>query len=356
MEIAVCTERRAMTASTGDASRTEGLPAEHAAWLTWVLEETGLLKDAVRLDRRRVTPMSGGVDAFTYLVRCPDRDVVVKFNEEWLDAEATALRAWKEHTPWVPEVLDAGTVPGARPLKFLVLAAMVNDSGDVVETAVEYLDRLPAGARDVGRELGVELHHLHQARSGSGFGNFADSPGAHRTYDTWNSYLEEFLLQYSGFLRDRGVPEARLEKVCAVIRECRYVDDARYLHGDVSIRNIAMRGYDPVRISLFDPNPLCGDPSWDIAPMANNVEYGDRRHRSDEGSSETLLRDRELLAGFWETYPTAIPRQSLLTAQLVQAVLQAEHREAASDEKAVDGLDVEVTHQFIRDLIDGISA
>jgi hypothetical protein len=37
--------------------------------------------------------LGGGVDAATYLVRCPGRDVVVKRKSNGLEAEAKALRA-----------------------------------------------------------------------------------------------------------------------------------------------------------------------------------------------------------------------------------------------------------------------
>ena len=114
-----------------------------------------------------------------------------------------------------------------------------------------------------------------------------------------------------------------------------------------------MRGYDPIRVSLFDPDPLWGDPSWDIAAMANNVEFSERRHQTDGGSLETLNRDRLLLAGFWEAYPDVIPEESLVTARLVQAVLQAEHRQVASDHSEND---VEVTHEYICDVRDRMSA
>jgi hypothetical protein len=46
----------------------------------------------------------------------------------------------------------------------------------------------------------------------------------------------------------------------------------------------------------------------------------------------------------------------VLAAQLVQAVLQAEHRERASDRGDIDDLDVDVAHEFIRDLMNRISA
>lgn len=161
---------------------------------------------------------------------------------------------------------------------------------------------------------------------------------------------------HAEYVRGLGVRDHQIEKACAFIRRCRYVDEARYLHGDVSIRNVAMRSYDPVRISLFDPNPVCGDPSWDIAPMTNNVAFNERRQRIGRRSSENLTRDREVLAGFWESYPHVIADESLLTAQLVQAVLQAEHRQNALARGETDALDVEVTHEFIRDVMERMSA
>lgn len=322
-----------------------------------------MLSDAASLEEvapGSVVSLGGGADALTYLVRGLGRDVVVKLNDRGLRAEARALRAWKADATSVPDVLGVGTVPSTGPqqLTYLVLGALVNEDGEVVETAAEYLERAPTGARDVGRELGTELAKMHRAPCRTGFGNFADSPGAERSYGTWGAYLEEFFMQHADYVRGLGVTGGQVEKARAFIGECRSVDEARYLHGDVSIRNIAMRGYEPVRISLFDPNPLGGDPSWDIAPMTNNLEFNERRRRAAGGGppSETLLRDRDILAGFWETYPHVVAEGSLLSAQLVQAVLQAEHRQDASDAGEVDDLDVEVTHQFIREVTGRMSS
>jgi hypothetical protein len=63
---------------------------------------------------------------------------------------------------------------------------------------------------------------------------------------------------------------------------------------------------------------------------------------------EVVLRDRELLDGFWESYPDGVAEESLLTAQLVQAVLQAEHQRERLRRRQADSVDVEVTDEFIR--------
>jgi fructosamine-3-kinase len=321
--------------------------------LRWVLDDSGEFPDLPRLDQlapEQVVELEGGVDAATYLVRCPDRDVVVKLKGDGLEAEARALRAWRPYTTQVPEVLGSGTVPfmGERSTKYLVLTALKNDAGRLVETGAAYLDRSPASARKLGRAVGAELHRMHQAMDRTGFGNFADSPGSERTYDSWSGYLEDFFALHADFVRQLGISKDRVQATLAFIRACPFVAEGRFLHGDVSIRNVAIFGYQPITVGLFDPNPLRGDPSWDIAPMVNNVAYNELRARREGAPSPVLVRDRELLDGFWESYPGGVAEESLLTAQLVQAVLQAEHRKDRLRQSQADTVEVDVTFEFIR--------
>ena len=329
--------------------------------LRWVLEDSGAFPDLPRLDRmapEQIVALGGGVDAATYLVRGPRRDAVVKLKGSALEAEARALRAWRPYTARVPEVLASGTVlaAGGRLVKYLVLAALKNEAGRVVETAAGYLDRSPASARELGRALGAELHRMHQAVDGTGFGNFADSPGSERTYRSWSGYLEDFLALHADRIRQLGIGEDRIQATLGFIRACPFVAESRFLHGDVSVRNVGIFGYQPITVGLFDPNPLCGDPSWDIAPMTNNVAYNELRSRRDSVPSRVLLRDRELLDGFWESYPGGVAEESLLAAQLVQALLQAEHRRDRLRHHQADTVDLEVTHEFIRAAVDRAAA
>ena len=328
--------------------------------LRWVLQDSGAfpdLPDLTQLTSDQVVELGGGVDAATYLVRCPGRDVVVKLKSDGLKAEARALQAWKPYTPRVPEVLGLGTVPsvGERPTRYLILAALKNDEGRLVEPAVEYLDRSPASARELGRAVGAELHRMHQAVDETGFGNFADSPGSERTYSSWSAYLADFFALHADFVRHLGISEDRIQATLAFIRACPFPDEGRFLHGDVSIRNVAVFDYQPITIGLFDPNPVSGDPSWDIAPMMNNVAYNELRAPHEGEPSQVLARDRELLEGFWESYPGGVTEESLLTAQLVQAVLQAEYRKVRLRHRQADTTDVDVTYEFIRAAVDRVA-
>jgi aminoglycoside phosphotransferase (APT) family kinase protein len=321
--------------------------------LRWVLQDSGEFPDLPELDQlppEQVVELGGGVDAATYLVRCPRRDVVVKLKSNGLEAEARALQAWRPYTPRVPEVLGLGTVPsmGEPSMKYLLLAALKNAEGRIVEPAAKYLDRSPASARELGRAVGAELHRMHQAVDETGFGNFADSPGSERTYSSWSGYLEDFLSLHAGLIQQLGVGEDRVQATLAFIRACPFVAEGRFLHGDVSVRNVGIFHDQPITVGLFDPNPLSGDPSWDIAPMMNNVAYNELRDRRERVPPKVLVRDRELLDGFWESYPGDVAEESLLTAQLVQAVLQAEHRQDRLRQNQADTVEVEVTYEFIR--------
>ena len=329
--------------------------------LQWVLQDSGACPDLLGLDQLtadQVVELGGGVDAATYLVRCPRRDVVVKLASKGLEAEARALRAWKPYTPRVPEVLGLGAVPstGERSTKYLVLTALKNDEGQLVETAAEYLDRSPASARKLGRAVGTELHRLHQAVDETGFGNFADSPGSERTYGSWSDYLADFFGMHAGFVQQLGIREDRIQAALTFIRTCPFVAEGRFLHGDVSIRNVAIFGYQPITVGLLDPNPVSGDASWDIAPMMNNVAYNELRSRREGAPSKMLVRDRELLDGFWESYPRGVAEEALLTAQLVQAVLQAEHRKDRLRHHQAGTVEVDVSYEFIRAAVDRMVA
>jgi fructosamine-3-kinase len=326
-----------------------------------VLEESGEFPDlpgTKQMGPDQVVPLGGGVDAATYLVRCPQRDVVVKLNSDGLEAEARALRAWRPYTERVPEVVGLGTVPpiGESSIKYLILAAVKNDKGDVVETAADFLDRSPQSARELGRALGTELYRMHQAVDHEGFGNFADSPGSERTYSNWNAYLEDFLALHADFLRQLSIDEDRIQAARAFIGGCPYVTEGRFLHGDVSIRNVGVHTYRPLAVGLFDPNPLSGDPSWDIAPIMNNAAFNELRYRRTGVPPDALGRDRDLVAGFRDCYPGEIAEESLSTAQLVQSILQAEHRLARLECGQTDEVDVEVTYEFIRGVVDRMAA
>jgi hypothetical protein len=90
--------------------------------------------------------------------------------------------------------------------------------------------------------------------------------------------------------------------------------------------------------------------------MMNNVAYNELRQRRERVPSKLLERDRNLLDGFWESYPDHVAEESLLTAQLVQALLQAEHRQDRLRHGEADTIEVDVSYEFIRAALDRVGA
>ena len=107
---------------------------------------------------------------------------------------------------------------------------------------------------------------------------------------------------HADFVQQLGIDDDRIRAARVFIRSVPLLRRP-VLHGDVTIRNVGVYSDRPITVGLFDPNPLSGDPSWDIAPMMNNAAFNELRHRREGVPPDALTRDRELLAGFWESYP-----------------------------------------------------
>ena len=85
------------------------------------------------------------------------------------------------------------------------------------------------------------------------------------------------------------------------------------------------------------------------------MELAERRLGAKALTRTSSGPERDVFIRFWEGYPDVATETSLLTAQLVQAVLQDEHREKALTEGDTDELDVMVSQEFVRLLIERVA-
>ncbi|NUQ32272.1 MAG: phosphotransferase [Dermatophilaceae bacterium] len=318
-----------------------------------VLRDAGLGQEGLPTGHRDLELMSGGVDASTFLVHRAAGDVVVKLEGTGLEAESGALRAWSSHSHHVPDVLGFGRLAQggcAEPVPYLVLEVLRDHAGGVAPTASELLEATPDLGSRIGEALGAELCRLHEAVHHEGFGNFGDSPGAERTYDSWGAYLSDYLGLHRDFVTATGVSDRRLRLALDALRDTSYDDAPRLLHGDVSVRNLAVYQRDPLAVGLFDPNPLGGDPSWDLAPVANKAALGDELCRRG-GESGSAATDAAVWSGLQAAYG-ALPDGRMVAAQLVQAVLQAEARHHGRGDGDLGEREVAVADDFVRELVD----
>lgn len=290
--------------------------------------------------------LNEGVDSATYLVITDGQQYIVKFGFKGLAMEVETIRNWRIHNVSVPKIIKFGTVPATindnKPIEFLVQAALVDSDGRLVETCANLLARDPAKARQVGQQMGVQLSLIHSSVSRHKFGELLTRS---KKYTTWNEYLIDCIKKESNYLDSIGIDKKLQAKIIDHARSHDFVKRGRYLHGDFSIRNIAVKNYQPLKLAVFDPNPIIGDPVWDLSFPFNNYEYAKRRLTTDDPQTRLYKQYRQILIGFRQCYKRQIDFEGLHYAQLIQAIYQSRH-----SLKIKDKIGYQIRKEFISDL------
>lgn len=293
-----------------------------------VIEETKALPEIDSVQEMRpehFNALTGGNLSATYLVRSPLSQVIIKLRSDSVEAEAEALIKWKERRVHVPKVIAYGIVPASKkekvPIKYLILEAILDTNGRIAETCDNYLVAQPQKARTVGRQLGAELTKLHSVVAKRRFGDYADVSHRPVAYRTWNKYVIGYVEQHQAYFESLTNKEL-VGEVKRFIKHHRFTSRPRYVHGDFSVRNSLIVTYNPLKIVVFDPNPLVGDPTWDIAVVLNNYVYQKYRLKYERNQQDLYKRDQQLWIGFKQTYDRKIDEKGLLVSQLIHAVFQ----------------------------------
>lgn len=308
-------------------------------YIASVINDTKALPHIRSIDELRpehIQPLAGGVDAATYLINHPHEQVIIKIGVGGVAAEAEAIEAWRKRHVRVPRMIATGVVPITKGKKqqfyYLVQQALIDASGRIIETCADYLVYAPKQARKVGRALGSELNKLHSAVSDRFFGEFKDTERSKANYKTWNGYVFDAIKKERSFLNDIvGLSDEVVDGVLRTIKQHAFIKKGRYLHGDFSIRNVAVKSRDPLKVSIFDPNPIIGDPSWDVSFLINNYEYEKRRLAYDDSQYDLYVRYQQLWIGFKQGYDRKIDETSLQVAQFIQAIYQAQYTQSINN-------------------------
>ncbi|MDN5275410.1 MAG: hypothetical protein JWN33_59 [Candidatus Saccharibacteria bacterium] len=318
-----------------------------------VINDTDVISSVPSIRHLRpehIQALSGGVDAATYLVSLPKEQVIIKLSYIGVDAEAEAIEAWRKRHVRVPRMIKTGVVPSTRndkyPVKYLVQQALLDDTGRLIETCATYLTRAPHKARKIGVLLGRELDKLHSCVSDRRFGDFNDTRRRPTAYDTWNDYVYTAIKKQKDYLVSIGVSREDLRAVLRFVKSYDFVRKGRYLHGDFSIRNVAVKSYDPLKISVFDPNPIIGDPTWDVSFIWNNYQFEKRRIAVDKSQHDLFVRNQQLWIGFKQGYNRTIDEGSLAVSSVIQAIYQAQYTEGIKD-----AIGAKVRKEYIKDRI-----
>ncbi|HEU4677642.1 MAG TPA: phosphotransferase [Candidatus Paceibacterota bacterium] len=298
-----------------------------------------------------IRTLRGGRMSALYSVAIENELIVIKMRRDGIEAECEALEAWRRVKVPVPTVLKMGTLADTKTMtgvKYLLLDFVLDRSGDPAPTGADYLERHPSAAHRVGRLLGRTLARMHRAKTDRTFGEYADMGHSNRSpYRSWNKYLLGYLDAYRPYLVSLGLTRKLVKRLETTIRDAEFGTVGTYVHGDYSLRNVMIDSRKPLRAVVFDPNPVIGDPSWDIAILMNNRDYALRRYAwepQDQAYRKIAKREERFLEGFWASYRNAsrerVPLSHIRIAQLLQTLLHLATEErkeyARPEEKAVE--------------------
>ncbi len=281
-----------------------------------------------------VIALAGGNMSVDYAIPVNGRWVVVKFRSAGAEAEAETLRAWRQAGASVVKVFNSGTLPKIegqeREVKFLVLQAAMDEQNDLAETGKEYIKRHPGATYEIAVQMGRVLAAMHRAKASHPFGEFADMWGSEEGKPpmlTWNDYLLGYVEEHHDDLMNWGFTPLKIENLKRSLAALKFPEQGVYLHGDFSSRNAMIVAKDPYRVEVLDPNPLIGDPSWDLAVLYNNEEF--ERRKLDHDLESGVFRSahqiaKEILEGVLEGYEQAggekIEPKAIAASQLMQCM------------------------------------
>ncbi len=326
------------------------------------------LKSLKELEKENIKALSGGNMSVDYAVCADGKWVVVKFRSAGAEAEAEALTAWSNSGADVVGVTAHGKLPDTKSsgdaVKYLVLEAAVNKDNQLAETVKSYLEDHPGETKNVARTMGQVLAKMHQATAGDYFGEFADMWGNKnhgKGFPSWTSYLVGYVDKHKDYLVRLGFSPLKVENLRKAIAALKFTKEGVYLHGDFSERNALLTSHNPYQVKVFDPNPIIGDPSWDLAILYNNHEFAKRKFDHDPEDTEIRKQhqlENELLSGIKEGYQLIhgeeVSTQAIAAAQLMQCLylLPGKEKKAKKEGKEpADSLEAQVVKDTLFDKV-----
>lgn len=320
--------------------RVRHLQKEAPQYLAALIEKGKVFKKVRSLDDMppdSIDLLEGGNTSVLYCLRFESSIAVIKLRTDGVEAEREALEAWAACGVRVPTIRQTGVLPaitGKGNIKYLQLDFVIDKKGEGAPTVTAYLKKNPTRGRRMGQALGRTLARMHTARTSRKFGEFSDTPGQEARYGSWNRYLLGYIRMHRSYLIGLGISTRLIKEFERMLLAEPFSSEGTYLHGDYSPRNVMLASIKPIRIVVFDPNPLVGDPSWDISVLFSNHEYA--RKRFEEDPAPEHRRDyryaQRFFEGFWTSYQKAskrkVPLQAIRISQLIQAIihLQTEER------------------------------
>lgn len=314
------------------------------------------IKSISELGHNALSALPGGMLSACYYLTTKTNCLVIKMRYRGIKAEAESLKMWARRNASVITVIKTGIVPATKKQKekvhFIIEECVLDKKGELAPTCADFVHQHPGSIPAIAKIMGLELARIHKAVTKRSFGEFADMWGKNKApIKTWNNYLKGYLTLHENYLLNLGLTKSKLKLLHERIQKMDFAKRGVYLHGDFSLRNTLLTSRNPLKIVIFDPNPLIGHPSWDLAISYNNLEFSKRRfefavknedYRQEYEKEKTFLTD--FLKGYEKETKKRIIPEHILTSQLAQTIflLQIEEQKARTQKKPGEEIEVMV--------------
>lgn len=253
-----------------------------------------------------VTALEGGLSSACYFLENNGKPVAIKFRTWGVDSEAETLRIWREVGVNVTQINSSGDVPlniGTKnPVRYLILEGIVDESGNPAPTGGKFLSNHPDLLQVIGAEMGHQLFLLHQAKAEHPFGSFGDG-SARPQFETWSQHLSEIVETNKKYLLDIGVGQRSIDDVLQKYQQIHFPIQGSYLHNDFNLDNILVENINPLKIRVFDPDSLIGDPYWDLARVISRQDFHQlQAEKQGDTAQPWLEKEKTVNASLSDSY------------------------------------------------------
>ncbi len=305
--------------------------------LNYLIEngDLGNITSVADLEPGQVTALEGGISSACYFVRSDENPVVVKFRRFGGDAEIIVLRKWHDNGIAVPTIISSGILPNEQtptdpPTTYLVMEGVTDSENGPAKSGHAFLEQHQDKISALGELMGKELAKIHQLTTNKPFG-FIDKEDP-QGY-TWPEYLQSILSQYEQYLKSFDISAEEIEILKRNLFIPEYPKEGSYLHGDYGLHNVLVESADPLKIKIFDPNPLIGDPYFDLARILYHYETLEANVTDKERTRIYKEFIDSLMKTYIETTGQPLAQTRLEANFLIRALTITRNREKRLDAK-----------------------
>lgn len=291
-------------------------------------------------DHIKVSPLRNGRSSSVFLITQGNKDFVIKIMSKGAKAEGEWLKICLQNGVNTPTVYASGYIRptpelNTKPVGYLVLEGVRNNERAISKNGKDY-EEDEGALQIIASKMGEVLGKIHVIKSDRLFGRFKDNLEFGKPKKTWTEFLIANLKP--GELRKLGILKKERQEIIEAIKKIKFPDQGAYCHGDFGVHNGLVVSLEPPIIYIFDPNPLIGDPYWDLAAEFNRIELKKAKALaiSDNSQYQKAWKSGQIyfdsfLSAYLRSTNTSIDNRRLVANQIVKILFSVRFEEKVNE-------------------------